>query len=56
MNQERIHAGPKRVPTDPRILAEDLDFCARCSNEISQKWNYCPNCGAAILLQKNGEK
>lgn len=59
MTQKQIHpAQPaeKRVPTDPRISAEDLDFCSKCGREISRKWNYCPNCGKANCHQKNEGK
>lgn len=56
MNQEHIQAGAKRIPTDPRISDEDLDFCVKCGREISRKWNYCPNCGTAVHPQRNEEK
>lgn len=44
------------IPTDSRISVEDLSFCAKCSREISQKWNYCPHCGTAVHPQKNAGK
>ena len=48
MDQKHIQANMGRIPKDPRISVEDLDYCVRCSRKISRKWNYCPNCGTAI--------
>ena len=56
MNREAKQMDENRTSKDPRISTKNLEYCSKCGGEISRKWNYCPNCGAAVPHQKSEEK